>query len=270
MHLSEPIVAGLLDELEKISKKSKAPEDPRIGVGEKILGTGTGLAAAGIPAGLAGAGLGALAQIPADQAANMGDVAKIRQAMNMPDPVELGRSPVTQMHGGGANAMPVVEDHRAQLKLKPGQHSRSFSDPSMGIGTLSHEMGHGSVVRSRLGRALRHSQMPARAIGGLGSVGMAALGDPEGDAVKYAPLVGAAGALPTMAEETIASGKGLMALRRAGYGGGRIARAAGRNLLGLGSYAAGMAAPMVATPYAIGKARQYWRKKLEEGQEEEG
>lgn len=266
MRLTGPVVRGFIDEVEKIAKKLSEEDKSRISVGEKILGTGTGLLGVGVPAGIASAGAGMATgpMNPAEQASSMGDVAKLRKAMDMPDPVTLARDPVIDQMGGGANAMPMTEARRAELKLKPGQHSRSYANPSVGVGTLAHEMGHGKFVRNPLGRAVRTIAGPAKLLGGLGGVGMAALGDPEGDAVKYAPLVGAAGALPQIGEEAAADIMGLRGLHRAGYRGSQLARAAGRRALGFGSYLAGVGAPMVLTPYAIGKARKYWKKRLEE------
>lgn len=271
MRLPAATIAGLLDELEKISKK-KDEVSPDIAVGERVLGAGTGLLGVAIPAGLVGTGLGMATAVPSSQPATAADVSKLRQAMDMPDPVQLERSRLLSLqHGGGVNAMPVTEADRAALKLSPGQHSRSLVDPATGVGTLAHEMGHGSVVRNPVGRLVRTIAGPARAVGALGGLGMAVAGDPEGEAAKYAPLVGAAGALPTIGEEAVADIKGLIGQHRAGYGAGRILRSAGRRALGFGSYLVGLGAPLVAAPYAVVKARKYWRKRLQEerGQEAE-
>jgi hypothetical protein len=255
--ISEHVIAGLLDELEKIGQETL---DDRAAAAMAGLGTGVGsMVGASIPGYLSGA-------IKSQDPVTAADIAKIRKAMDMPDPVMLTKDPMLAQHGGGANAMALDEASRKSLKLGPGQYTRSFANPEAGLGVAAHEMGHGASARTAIGRAMRRAAPVAKTVGTLGGTGMAMLGDPEGQAVKYAPLVGAAGILPHVAEELGADARALAAMGRAGYGSGRIARALGRRALGTGSHIIGTGGMAVAAPYAIGRVRKYLKEKREKGE----
>lgn len=127
---------------------------------------------------------------------------------------------------------------------------------------MAHELGHGRLRESTLGKIIGHARMPGQLLGGLGGTAMATFADPDSKVSKYAPLVGAAGMLPTIADEAYASLKGYGALKRMGYAPEALGHA--RRQLGkaFGTYATA-AIPLVAAPYVIRKIKKHYKNKRE-------
>lgn len=122
---------------------------------------------------------------------------------------------------------------------------------------LAHELGHASLRGgkgvgrfSRLLGAAGNLRNPIMGFGALGGTAMAlAPEDPNSTVVKAAPYVTGAAMVPTLADEAVASLKGLKALKGAGYS-PEMLRAARWNLAKtFGTY--GLAAGAAVLPVAL-------------------
>jgi hypothetical protein len=139
---------------------------------------------------------------------------------------------------------------------KAMQGGLSLASPYGGAHFLAHELGHGHLRQSGLGKVIAGLRWPGVAVGGLGGLVASTAADPDSPVSKYAPLAGALGVAPMMADEAYASLKGYGAMKRLGYD--PQALSAARRQLGkaFGTYGLGIAAPLIATPFAVRKIKQ--------------
>jgi len=274
-------MASLYDELEKIAEEAEAPA-------RKLPALSTGQTIGAGAAGLMGSSL--LGSIPNQVLVQnlQGDVSrsglkttaegaeKLRQAIHptggmLLDPSigRLGAQHARVHPGRVAQALTsegVPEEAKKELSkaLKGGL---SMASPETGGHLMAHELGHGRLRTSGVGKVIGALRGPGMALGGLGGAAMATFADPESKVSKYAPLVGGLGALPTLVDEAYASLKGYGAMKGLGYSPEQLGHA--RRQLGkaFGTYATA-AIPLVAAPYAIRKIKQHMQRRKAQRQAE--
>lgn len=123
---------------------------------------------------------------------------------------------------------------------------------------LAHELGHATVAQQDSG-LLRRLNTKLYGRGALGSIlGMSSLMFDEDNNLKYAPIAAAAALqVPTLAEEAIATKKGLKALEKAGLGDTALKAARRRLGAAYATYLAG-ALGYTAIPAAALYGKENW------------
>lgn len=283
---------GFISELEKIAvvdakanaapePSETAPEAPKEkykhqrSTGAKVVGGIGGYMGANI-AGLGGRVAGGnLVKPLMDKKFDKIDSATIRDLRKtMPSAAHspVYRSTETAMGGaavpkGGFMSKPLQQAERMQYSQMghPGKVIDKVMDKGgilagkAGPEILAHEMGHASAYGkgglNRLHRILQKSRNPGN-FAALLAAGAAAGGDTEGAAVKYAPLVGAAGASITPLEEGIASLRGWKGLKATGKYSPEAMKAMRSTLLRAGGSYAAPAAAMASIPALISAYRR--------------
>jgi len=268
---------ALYNELEKIAAETEAPAAPRP---KLSLGQSVGAGAAGLM------GAGVLGSIPNQLAVHSLTSDLERSALRTtPEEVERLRSAIHPQGGvfldpsvgrlGARHATPkpsalsLAKEMGADEKItkelsKAMKGGLSMASPETGGHLMAHELGHGRLRTTGVGKVIAGLRTPGMALGGLGGAAMATFADPDSKISKYAPLVGGLGALPTLADEAYASLKGYGAMKGMGSYSPEALRTARRQLgKAFGTYAAA-AVPLVAAPYAIRKIKQHMQKRRAE------
>lgn len=269
--MNYPTTVGFFDELSKIAQETSGERAANIGAG---LGIGIGSSMVG--RGLAGA----VGQNLQEDVARSGltttqaEAEKIRKAMGVKSGVHvveggghLGQAMHIPKGGSTPKFMRSVERAMYEQQGIPREaiekgfkEGISVAPGSGGAHLAAHELGHGKFRQGRVGQFLAKARMPGGLVAGFGAPILAGAADPDSTASKLAPVVGAAGVAPLLADEGYASLKGYRTMKRMGYN--KAALKAGRRQLlkAFGTYGLGVAAPAIAAPVAI-RAFKKWRQK---------
>lgn len=267
---------AFFDELQKIAADPKAKRKST--VGERLAAPAVALAIERPVGHLYNIPMGALHKSMEEGAKTLPkdvDIEALKKTMGVEAPVrhnvgrERGASyrPRMSVEAGETllshkGEMPKMNEQGKQLmeelrKMSPAERAaaREHGLVTLGPGahgaTVAHELGHARTARSPWGKVLSTSRFVTKPGGYVGGLYFLAQDDPE--RAKYAPLAALAGHAPELAEEGLASVRGVGALKRTG----QLAPGMLRDLAkAWGTY--GVHALAAATPFALaGGLRTY-------------
>lgn len=142
-------------------------------------------------------------------------------------------------------------------EIKSGlEHGMSILPGKAGPHAAAHELGHMAFENTGVGKLTRGLRTPIMVGSTVGSGLLASRGDPDSTSAKLAPLVAAAGLVPTLGEEAYATVKGLKGMRDAGYSRQAISQGAKQLGKAFGSYGMKYGLPAIATPIIIRNIRK--------------
>lgn len=233
-----------------------------------------------VGAGLAGVGLGGTLGVVANSAFNVPFAEMVNEAANRKSHGwftperhrELRRNMRTTFSqfvpSPGpeiATALPSAGQFRWNPAMRPylAWNRARVRGPQFGPEMLAHEYGHLKFSRGLPGRVIQQARLANFAPGirpvagmvypgnamqmlALGSVGAAALADPDSAASKAAPWLAAGAMAPMLIDEGAATINGFRGLRAIGAPRGVLGKYALKNALGFGTYLTGAAVPVGA------------------------